>query len=378
MKKKKNEYKPQRYKRILKNLLSLFGTAILGCFFLVLGYSVAKPFGEIGETKQKDLMAMSEPIADVQNEETPKQSNEEMFRAYWLKETEIDTVETLESMINALGNEYNMVVVPLKIEGGKLNFASSYDGAVLAEVGNNLELSNIYNIIKNKGYTPAASINTMQDNLYPYTSKNSGFILKDTKKLWLDTQDDKGKPWLNPASTETKQYLSAITGEIAQAGFKHIICTNMEYPSFSQEALDDIGGIVTETDRYLDLVDNVNSMSQINENKGSEMWLEISAFDVIQGTCEVFFKPIMLDTQKYVLEIDLKQFGNEIKIDGKTVNLSKMSVAEKIELICTRIEENIYKSSFIPEISTSYLSANDKKEIDELFKKLGYSSYIIK
>ena len=152
----------------------------------------------------------------------------------------------------------------------------------------------------------------------------------------------------------------------------------MEYPSFSQEALDDIGGIVTETDRYLDLVDNVNSMSQINENKGSEMWLEISAFDVIQGTCEVFFKPIMLDTQKYVLEIDLKQFGNEIKIDGKTVNLSKMSVAEKIELICTRIEENIYKSSFIPEISTSYLSANDKKEIDELFKKLGYSSYIIK
>ena len=116
---------------------------------------------------------MSESIADVQNEETPKQSNEEMFRAYWLKETEIDTVETLESMINALGNEYNMVVVPLKIEGGKLNFASSYDGAVLAEVGNNLELSNIYNIIKNKGYTPAASINTMQDNLYPYTSKNS-------------------------------------------------------------------------------------------------------------------------------------------------------------------------------------------------------------
>ena len=305
MKKKKNEYKPQRYKRILRNALSAIGTLALAYVFIVIGYSVARPFGEIGEVKPKESIVLDDLIADETPENAEIQSADEVFRAYWLKDTEIESVETLDTMMNTIGKDFSMVVVPLKIEGGQLNYSTSYDEAILAEVGNNLELSNIYNTIKNKGYTPVASINSMQDNLYPKTNKNAGFLLKDTKKQWYDTQDENGKPWLNPASTDAKQYLSAITGEIAQAGFKYIICTDMEYPSFSEAALEDIDGIVAETDRYLDLIDNVNGMAQIAEDRGSVMWLEISAYDLIKGTCEVYFKPIMLETKKYILEIDL-------------------------------------------------------------------------
>ncbi|MBQ3566070.1 MAG: hypothetical protein IJA12_02710 [Oscillospiraceae bacterium] len=381
MKKKKNEYKPQRHKHLIRNMVSVLGTLVLAYFFIVVGYSVAKPFGEIGEIKTSDLNLETDSIADqqlesVESSETPE--SEEIVKAYWLRETDIESAETLEGLINIIGNKYNMVVVPLKIEGGKLNYATSYEEAILAEVGNELELTTIYNTIKNKGYTPVASINAMQDNLYPKTNKNSGFVLKSNKSLWLDTQNEKGKPWLNPASTETKQYLQSITGEIAKAGFRHIICTNMEYPSFSKEALDDIGGIVTETDRYLDLVDNVNNMTHTAQDRGSTMWLEISAHDMLTGVCEVFFKPIMLDTEKYVVKIDLSKFSKKLKINGETIDFSKMSTGEKIETICSEIEKTIYKSSYIPEITSSSLNMKQKQEIEDTFDKMGYDSYILR
>lgn len=378
MKKKKNEYKPQRYKKVLRSLLSLLGTAVLAYVFVIVGYSVAKPFGEIGEIKPVDSFVLDDEISEQMLEDVQTENSEENFKAYWLKESEIESLETLDTLTNAIGKDYSMVVVPLKIEGGKLNFSTAYEEAIMAEVGNNLDLKGIYNTIKNKGYTPVAAINSMQDNLYPLSSKNAGFIVESTKKLWYDTQDASGKPWLNPASTETKQYLSAITGEIAQAGFKYIVCTDMEYPSFSEAALSDIGGIVNETDRYLELVDNVNSMTQVAEDRGSTMWLEISAYDVLNSTCEVYYKPIMLETKKYILEINLDEFKKEMKIDGKKVDFSKMATDEKIEAICENIEGSIYKSSYIPVVTASTLSMKQKQDIADVFEKLGYDSYMIK
>lgn len=375
MKKKKNEYKPQRHKKIIRNIISVVGTLLLAYVFIVIGYSVAKPFGEIGEIEVKPMESVS--YSD-DNENTELKNSEENVKAYWLKEKDIESIEDLEGLINVIGKDYNMVVVPLKIEGGKLNFSSSYDEAILADVCNDIDLSTIYDTIKSKGYTPVASINSMHDNLYPNTSKNSGFLVNSTKDLWRDSQNETGKPWLNPASKETKQYLSAITGEIATAGFKYIICTDMEYPDFSRDALDDIGGIVTETDRYLDLVDNINNMSQIAEGKGSTVWLELSAKEILEGKSEVFYKPTTLSTQKYVLKIDISEFNGKIKIDGKDVDFSKMTLTEKINTICTEIEKIIYKSSFIPEVYSTALNMNQKLEVEKVFEELGYDSYIFK
>lgn len=378
MKKKKNEYKPKRYKKVFRNIVSVLGTVLLSYVFIAIGYSVAKPFGEIGEIKTvSDNSVIDYTDVDVSENEN-NENSEESFKAYWLKESDIESAETLEQLINIVGPAYNMVVVPLKIEGGNLNFSSSYEGFALSENVNELDLATIYNTIKSKGYTPAASVNTMHDNLYPNISKNSGFLVKSTGKLWKDKQDDNGKPWLNPASNETKQYLSAITGEIAAAGFKYIFCTDMEYPAFSSAALEDIGGITVETDRYLDLVDNVNNMTQTADSKGSEVWLEISAYDLLTDNCEVYYKPIMLEAKKYILKIDAAEFNKEIKIGGKTIDFSKMSETEKIETICNEVEKNIYKSSFIPEVALTSVNVQQKNNLETTFESLGYSSYIIK
>jgi hypothetical protein len=352
-------------------------TLVIASFFTVLGYSIAKPFGEIGEpTKKTDKTSSNDAITEISDSDSSSAFSG--IQAYWIKDTELESVDALSSRLDIIGKEYNMVVVPLKIEGGKLNYQSSNESAVLAEATNEIPLSSIIDTINSKGFTPAASVNTLQDNIYPKTNKNAGFLIESTKALWTDSNNkETGKPWMNPASSDTKEYLSSITGEIAQCGFKYIITTNTEYPAFSENALTKIGATVTDKDRYLNLVDIVNAMSKTAESKESNMWIEIPAYEMFTGNCEVF-QPILLKSQKYVLKIDVSKFNSEITCNGKKIDFSKMTVSEKIKTICSETENTIYKTSFIPEITSVTLTGQQKEEILKVFEELKYDSYIIR
>lgn len=377
MKKKKNEYKPKRHPHLLSNILSVLFTLVIASFFVVVGYSVAKPFGEIGELSSGDSTADINDTLEAVNDSNVKIPKG--YQAYWIKDSEINDIDELKNSLSLISSsEYNMVIVPLKIEGGKLNYNSSNDGAVLADAGNDIALSDIIDAVKQAGFTPAASVNTMQDNLYPTANKNAGFLMKSSKSLWLDSSNkDKGKPWLDPSSSATKEYLSSLTGEIAQAGFEYIISTNVEYPAFSEKALESLGSYVTDSNRYLDLIDAINTMTKTARNKDSNMWIEIPAYEMLTGSCEVF-QPILLNTQKYVLNIDLSKFTSTVECNGKKINFSSMSAAEKIKAICEETETKIYKTSFIPEISSLSLTSSQKAEIYSTFSELGYDSYILR
>ena len=61
---------------------------------------------------------------------------------------EIESLEALDSILDKVDKNYNMVVIPLKIEGGKLNYNSSNEGAVLAEAGNEIPISSITEAVK--------------------------------------------------------------------------------------------------------------------------------------------------------------------------------------------------------------------------------------
>lgn len=376
MKKKKNMYKPKRHKNLVKNIFSVLLTLIAASFFVVIGYSVAKPFGEIGESKNDD--SSFNVIDTLETYDKELDSIQKGIKAYWIRDTEIKDIASLKTLLNGAGKEYNSVVVPLKIEGGMLNYSSSNEEAVLAEAVNTLSLSEIVDTIKSNGYTPIASINTMQDNIYPKTNKSAGFLVKSTNTLWLDSNaKDKGKPWLDPASSATKSYLTSITGEISQAGFEKIICTNVEYPAFSETAFESLDESVRDSNRYLNLIDVVNSMNKAAKNKGSDMMIEIPAYEMLIDNCEVF-QPILLNTSKYIIRIDLSEFNKVINCNGEKIDFTHMTISEKIETICKKTEEKIYKTSFIPEITSLSFNLQQKADILSTFEKLEYESFIIR
>ena len=144
-----------------------------------------------------------------------------------------------------------------------------------------------------------------------------------------------------------------------------------------KNALNEIGESVTDSDRYLNLIDIVNSMNKTAEDKGSKMWIEISAYDMLTGTCEAF-QPILLNTQKYVLKIDLSKFNSEIVCNGKKIDFSSMTISEKIKTICEETEKSIYKTSFIPEITSLTLTNQQIETIFSTFEEMKYDSFIIR
>ncbi|MGN0621537.1 MAG: putative glycoside hydrolase [Porcipelethomonas sp.] len=375
MRNKKNVYKRKiHFRKIFNNISSVLFTFVIASFFCFLGYSVARPFAAIGEiesdseSSQTPLKEFIEPLENTEESE---------IRAYWLDEKEFDDPETLEKSVKSIPDSYNTVVVPLKMKGGKLNFKSVNEDAEMAGANSEISLSEILDIVKAENLIPAASVNIMEDNLYPKVNNQAGFLSEKTHKIWLDASEKKGgKPWINPASSAAREYSASIVGEITQAGFKYVIGTNAEYPQFSQEALDTIGERVKDENRYLDLIDIVNDMADSADRKGSEMWLEISAYDLFTDNCEVFEK-MLLNTTNTVIKIDLSEFNSKVKCGSETIDFSKMSVKEKIIKVCELTETYIYKTSFIPEVTDKNLSSTQIKAVEETFEEIGFTSYIV-
>ena len=118
-------------------------------------------------------------------------------------------------------------------------------------------------------------------------------------------------------------------------------------------------------------------MNKTAESKDSKMWIEIPAYEMMTGSCEVF-QPILLNTQKYVLKIDLSKFNSEITFNGKKIDFSSMTISEKIKTICEETEKSIYKTSFIPEITSLTLTNQQKETIFSTFEEMKYDSFIIR
>ena len=98
---------------------------------------------------------------------------------------------------------------------------------------------------------------------------------------------------------------------------------------------------------------------------------------MLTGTCEAF-QPILLNTQKYVLKIDLSKFNSEIVCNGKKIDFSSMTISEKIKTICEETEKSIYKTSFIPEITSLTLTNQQIETIFSTFEEMKYDSFIIR
>lgn len=374
MKKKQQiEFKRKRNFKFLRAVPTVLFSAVLVAFFALIGYSVAKPFGNVGEAKYEPV-AVTEPQAAT--DANDKNAND-AITAYWLPEVEINDIETLERMLDRIGDSYNTAVIPLKIKGGRLNYNSYNEGAIAAGASSGPEIEEIVDTVRSYGYTPAASINTMNDNLYPKAENLAGFLYKKDGKIWFDAAENKGgKAWLAP-SDAADDYLSALTSEIAASGFEYLIATNAEYPKFSRIGLDAIGDTVTNENRHLDLIDTVNHIAAAANSGGHSMWIEVSASEVFSGTCEVF-QPMLLDTDKTVLQINLDDFKTKVKYDDKTIDFSGMNNTEKLKKICEIAETYIYKTSFIPEITGSNIGVSVKNELVEVLKELGYNSYIVR
>lgn len=202
------------------------------------------------ETEKKSTAATTKQTESEQNTTTQAVTTEvaakngvslsnftEADTAEWLSASVLESKDAFVSALKQVkGNNANVkaVVVPMKLEGGLLNYASNI--SYVAGMGicdGSLTASEIVSIAKEEGFSVYALISVLDDCQFPELHWDAGIQLADGTGRWLDNSPEKGgKPWMSPYSSKTVSYMTAMIQELENAGFSAAICQNFVYPSF--------------------------------------------------------------------------------------------------------------------------------------------------
>ena len=139
--------------------------------------------------------------------------------------------------------QYNCVSADLKDNSGTLWYTSSVELAQTCKAvsPDALDAAALAELIREKGFIPAARIYALQDDIASHSSYDTSYLYLDQAGVtWLDRAADKGgKSWLNPYMPAAVDYLADLSEEIAGAGFERIFVCGLQYPD--TKYLDEMG-----------------------------------------------------------------------------------------------------------------------------------------
>lgn len=312
MKQKKTSIKIKKSKHNLYNkkksksrqVLTLVLTIVAACVLGVVGYGIGKPIVNYFQTRGQQTSDSSESSqsSDVLSEssessqepassepEVPPKPAVEDIKLYLLPVEATASSASLGSALAAAKEAgYDTVAVTLKDEGGYLYYKTlvervRYDQII---VKGTLTAAQIAEQIENAGLSSAAKIDMLKDRLTPMYFGGYKFA---NGTNWVDGDPPptgNGQRWLSPFVEETVSYLNSLVSELAEAGFDHVICSNVRYPEFRQMDINTYLSHLPLTDReqrlkaLWDLMDLAKTSAEEHDAK---LWIELAGEDVIKA-----------------------------------------------------------------------------------------------
>lgn len=238
----------RRRGNFFKTILFLLLLALL----IFLGYCAAKSIGDLSarssdpsssQPPESSLASaiQSQPDEDSSIPESSAESQPEaqtQVRAVVMPPESATDLQKAAAFLEGLDPaEYNTVTVDLKDADGQLAYQSAVPlaancGAVPAGAMTLEQLNELADAIRDAGFVPAARIYTLQDDYASHATYSTSYLYENQAGVtWLDQAADKGgRSWLNPYMPAAREYLDAITSEIAAAGFERIFAAGLQYP----------------------------------------------------------------------------------------------------------------------------------------------------
>lgn len=204
----------------------------------------------------------------VKKEGVPLANFSDAKSAQWLDSSVLESADTFTAALEQVSGT-KAVVVPMKLQGGWLNYASTVSyvaGTYICD--GTMTASEIVNLAAEKGFSVYALISVTNDNQFPEMYKDASIPLLDGTGRWLDNSVEKGgKPWMTPYSETTVSYMTAIIQELDNAGFSAAICQDFVYPSFWESDRDFIDvDAYFGADRYKAMQDLADAMVNASKN----------------------------------------------------------------------------------------------------------------
>lgn len=158
-----------------------------------------------------------------------------------------ENLQAAAAQIKTAGGD--LLVLQMKPAGGKLTWKSGV--ALTDEFGTNgaKELQDTLQTLRDDGVHFAAVVSCCVDTTL--ASSKPELALKTAGTPYADGSGG----WVNPASEDVQQYLSALCKELADMGFEEIFCSFMQTPASTADL--ELGEDVTRSDAVMGLAKNL-------------------------------------------------------------------------------------------------------------------------
>ena len=273
--------------------------------------SVQQESEEVFESGQES-MADSEPLpSEIPTEaislEPPKQPE---IRGYQLQTSALSTKAALEEALLRIPDDATHILIPLKVKGGGLYYATTLEDGTKA-VQAAMPLPSIYDTVKIHGAEPVAVINTLEDQIYPMTYQDASYRMAESGARWLDPS---GAVWMAPFSGLTVDYLSNIAKEAGDAGFTSIVCEGLVFPDFPEADVKSLDPRCIAPDRYTSIEKLVESMQEAAPD--AEFYIRIDGLDILANRKDAVTAADHLDIAALLIGINTATEGSTDLLRG--------------------------------------------------------------
>lgn len=232
--------KRQRRSRFFKGLFF----ALLLALLVFLGYCgtravknlMNRPKGPSEPTSQTESLPPESSDSSLPEESSEPEPEPTVLpiRAVAVPKESMTSPDAVSAFLDTVDKErYNCVAVELKDKTGVLYYQSAVELAATCEAisPNAFDAAALAALIREKGFTPAARIYALEDDIASHASYNTSYLYQNQDITWLDRAADQGgRSWLNPYMPATVEYLSDLTQEITAAGFEELFVCSIQYP----------------------------------------------------------------------------------------------------------------------------------------------------
>lgn len=323
----------------------------------------------------------SEPESEPEPEpEEPEKTEFKELRALYVPIPQGGGEPDIDAVLSEIeGSGINAVMIDIKNPAGEVLFKTKNEMAnkwgVVTQ--NAVDLRELAGKLEAKGITLAAKMSVFRDPKAASAGR-IGYAInyQNSEMLWLDNSPENGgKPWLNPYSLSTQDYISSLAGEAFDAGVKFLALENLQFPDNSA-VYATFGKDSATMSRAEILQATVANLEKIAEEKGARVAVTFSVTDVTRTNGEEtrYGGSILKTAGKYLLlDVSPSQFEGAFSQNGLEITNAETDPAEAIK---TAI--NYIKPGISPEAMIIPMLANADDGQTAAVKTLGYEEYFLR
>ncbi|MCQ2408005.1 MAG: putative glycoside hydrolase [Oscillospiraceae bacterium] len=273
---------------------------------------------------------------------------EDTVVAYYTSADVLTDLDMLENAAKKCADSgYTAMILPMKDDIGILHYATASERAKQCGAANDnlLTLREIRNAVSRYQINCIAEFYTLTDRTYPNTFNDGSYVFLDGNTRWLDNAPEEGgKPWLNPFSQGTWDYLAGLANELTAGGISQIICKGTVFPHFYPTDSDLLGGQINDPgERKTALLNTLNTIAAAAPGAG----LYVDGKALTNGLEEAFDID-QLSMGTVFVEIDPSAFTEPFTAVGERYDPGTLAFREKMLMLTDAMQKAVGGRVMIP------------------------------